>query len=377
MTLNRISKTDLNDLDIADAYELRSDGYGLNSIYFTTTVVSTTSGTKTVVVNLASDGEGILYSYDHPVEPDDIVHLYGTTGADGYYTVATIIDDLTFTVNETIATSTGGSAEFRYPAGALKIGFDPRNTTHVFHNNVQQAIEDLDVAISGGSTSISTNQHKSLRQLIHLADGIGGPFEGFLTGAYREVLPANSVFPTSITWYEDITKVKKIVQKTISYNAQNIATVFNWKAYDTDGLSILGDVTDTITYSGAIELSRLRTIVDNGTTNLPVTEESHKALRQLVHLADGIGGPFEGFTSGAYRESLPSADPFPTSVIWYDDITKTKKIVEKTIIYNANKSVSSVTWKVYDTDGTTLLATVSDAITYSGIFEINRTRTIS
>ena len=116
---------------------------------------------------------------------------------------------------------------------------------------------------------------------------------------------------------------------------------------------------------------------DNGTTNLPVTEESHKALRQLVHLADGIGGPFEGFTSGAYRESLPSADPFPTSVIWYDDITKTKKIVEKTIIYNANKSVSSVTWKVYDTDGTTLLATVSDAITYSGIFEINRTRTIS
>ena len=32
-------------------------------------------------------------------------------------------------------------------------------------------------------------------------------------------------------------------------------------------------------------------------------------------------------------------------------------------------------WKMYDTDGTTVLVTLTDAITYSGVFEATRTRT--
>jgi hypothetical protein len=32
---------------------------------------------------------------------------------------------------------------------------------------------------------------------------------------------------------------------------------------------------------------------------------------------------------------------------------------------------------VYDTDGSTVLATVTDAITYGGVFETDRTRTIA
>ena len=41
--------------------------------------------------------------------------------------------------------------------------------------------------VDGGS--INPLEHAKLRQLVHLADGQGGPWEGFLSGAYRETLP--------------------------------------------------------------------------------------------------------------------------------------------------------------------------------------------
>jgi hypothetical protein len=106
-----------------------------------------------------------------------------------------------------------------------------------------------------------------------------------------------------------------------------------------------------------------------------VTETGHKTLRQLIHFIDG--GPAEGFASGAYRETLPSADPFPTTITWWTSAAKTAKIVDKTITYNANKTANTVQWRVYDVDGSTVLATVTDAIAYSSVFETSRTRTIA
>jgi hypothetical protein len=376
MTLNRISKTDLNDLDIVDAYELRSDGYTSISVYLDTTVVSTTSSTKTVVINQASDGQGIFYSFDHPAESGDIVWLFGTSGADGYYTIDSVVDDITFTVNEAIATSTGGNAEFRYPAGALKVGYDRFRyaAVNITHNNVQEAIQDLDLAITTGG-GLTPAQHETLRQLIHLADGIGGPFEGFTSNAYREVIP--TIFPTSIIWWTSNAKVAKYIEKTITLNSNKTPSIIEWKVYGTDGVTVLATVTDTISYSGPYETSRVRGIVDIYPILGNLTAETHKYVRQLIHLADGVGGPFEGFSTGAYRETLPTSSVFPTSVIWYNDFTKAKKIVEKTIAYNTNKTVSLVSWQVYDLDGFTVLATVSDTPAYTGFFESNRTRAIS
>lgn len=103
-----------------------------------------------------------------------------------------------------------------------------------------------------------------------------------------------------------------------------------------------------------------------------MSEAQHKVLRQLIHFIDG--GPAEGFTSGAYREVTGTV--FPSAIIWYDQAgAGKKKIVEKTIGYTG-AFPTTVTWKVYDA-AETLLATVSDAITYSGPFETSRTRTIS
>lgn len=110
-----------------------------------------------------------------------------------------------------------------------------------------------------------------------------------------------------------------------------------------------------------------------------LTVDQHKTLRQLIHLADGVGGPMEGFASAAYREILPLAAPFPTSIIWWESAAKTKKIIEKSLTYDGNQRITSTYWKVYDTDGITTLATITDTMSYSGDspFEVSRTRVIS
>lgn len=103
------------------------------------------------------------------------------------------------------------------------------------------------------------------------------------------------------------------------------------------------------------------------------TDVGHKTLRQLIHLADG-GGPFEGFITGVTLETGPQ--PFPTASIWRT--ADTKKLVQKSIVRNASQLPTSIQWQVYDVDGITVLATVTDSITYmNNVFEVLRTRAIT
>jgi hypothetical protein len=106
-----------------------------------------------------------------------------------------------------------------------------------------------------------------------------------------------------------------------------------------------------------------------------ISESVHKTLRHLIHFINE--GPGDGFASGAYKTTLPEGDPFPTSIIWWESSAQTEKIVEKTLTLNPNKTPSQIEWKMYDTNGTSVIATATDSITYSGIFEINRTRVLS
>lgn len=117
------------------------------------------------------------------------------------------------------------------------------------------------------------------------------------------------------------------------------------------------------------------TLPSPSTGSTGLTAFQHQTLRQLIHFINE--GPATGFLTGAFKETLPFANPFPTSIIWWESSAKLKKIVEKTYIYNPNKTPSTVAWAMYATDGVTVLATISDAITYSSVFETTRTRSIS
>ena len=103
-----------------------------------------------------------------------------------------------------------------------------------------------------------------------------------------------------------------------------------------------------------------------------LTASNHAALRQLIHFIDN--GPAEGFASGAYRENTGIV--FPTAVTWYNDSTPSKKkIVEKLITWTGPLA-TTIVWKIYDSSEV-LLATVTDTITYLGVFETSRTRSIA
>jgi hypothetical protein len=111
-----------------------------------------------------------------------------------------------------------------------------------------------------GAGGLSEGQHAILRQLIHFVDE--GPTQGFASGAYKEVV--GGLFPTQIIWWESAAKLKKIVETDITRaggGASLVApTPVTWKVYDTDGITVSGTVTDNITYSGIIEISRTRII---------------------------------------------------------------------------------------------------------------------
>jgi hypothetical protein len=106
-----------------------------------------------------------------------------------------------------------------------------------------------------------------------------------------------------------------------------------------------------------------------------ITPQEHEVLRQLIHFIDS-GGPGHGFSPQTFKETLPASSPFPTSVIWWLEVAKIHKLVEKIIIYNVNQFPATIQWNMYGTDGVTIVQSLIDTFTYSGAFETSRTRTI-
>jgi hypothetical protein len=101
-----------------------------------------------------------------------------------------------------------------------------------------------------------------------------------------------------------------------------------------------------------------------------ITAADHKTLLQLIHFIDE--GPAEGFASGATKTVTGTV--FPTQILWRR--ADSTKLVEQNITWTGSKA-TTIEWKVYGTDGTTVLATVTDTISYSGVFETGRTRAIT
>jgi len=127
--------------------------------------------------------------------------------------------------------------------------------------------------------------------------------------------------------------------------------------------------------SGALFVSDSLGVYDPRDLVSSSLDESHPLLRQLIHLADG-GGPFEGFSSPALEEVGPTG-PFPTASIWWTSPARTARIVDETVTYNSNMTINTVQWRAYHTDGSTVIATVTDTFLYNGVFQTFRTRSIA
>lgn len=131
-----------------------------------------------------------------------------------------------------------------------------------------------------------------------------------------------------------------------------------------------------ITQSSQTTLQGVLEDLDAAISGGGITPNQHKILRHLIHFIDE--GPADGFASGAYRQVVGSK-VFPAQIIWWESSAMSKKIVEKIITRTGTGTKikpTPITWKVYDTDGTTVLATVMDDIQWIGPFEVGRVRTI-
>jgi hypothetical protein len=109
-----------------------------------------------------------------------------------------------------------------------------------------------------GGSGITSSEHETLRQLIHFIDE--GPGDGFLSGAYKVILPQSSPFPTSVIWYEDDTMSQIIISKMLVWSGP-VPTNIIWQVYNTDGVTVAHTVSDSIAYNNMIfESTRVRTI---------------------------------------------------------------------------------------------------------------------
>jgi hypothetical protein len=116
----------------------------------------------------------------------------------------------------------------------------------------------LTPASGTGGSGITPSEHETLRQLIHFIDE--GPGDGFLSGAYKVILPQSSPFPTSVIWYEDDTMSQIIVSKMLVWSGP-VPTNITWQVYNTDGVTVAHTVSDSIMYTNFVfESTRVRTI---------------------------------------------------------------------------------------------------------------------
>ena len=134
----------------------------------------------------------------------------------------------------------------------------------------------------------------------------------------------------------------------------------------------VGEVTTTVNFTGTgVTASYIGNVTEYQVTRGLLPED-----RALILLAES--GPYEGYLGTLVHECVMHKNVFPSASIWYTDVSKTAKIIEQELVYATPSAFlpSQTIYRVYENDGSTVKATVLDVITYSGIFETSRTRTV-
>ena len=169
-------------------------------------------------------------------------------------------------------------------------------------------------------------------------------------------------FPTALNPFGDYMVARGILPQSATPAVPGVADELVGIERDSSGNMILWD-----------DVLGTRTLTQLAASSSGITPAEHEVIRQLIHFIGN--GPAEGFASGAYREVVtPGA--FPDGYIWWESSSKLKKIVEVTLTW-VGARVTVEQWEIYDTDGSTVLATATDAISYTGLNETSRTRTIA
>lgn len=116
-------------------------------------------------------------------------------------------------------------------------------------------------------------------------------------------------------------------------------------------------------------------VFDSTSPTVTVEEEAAEVTAAVRKLLDFIGAPSTGYATGVHR-TITMGVVAPSNITWWTDNTATVKIFEVNYTRNAQQCATTIEWKVYNDLGTVVLSTVTDTVTYSGIIETSRTRSI-
>lgn len=240
---------------------------------------------------------------------------------------------------------------------------------HIQHSNINDAMGALQSRVGVTGSSVPTTIDYELHNVDHGHDHDGINSRPVALGTSGSIPFTDGLFSfTVFTRTGDaISQINKaLLDLSQSFTTSSLTTQINDNT--------LTNTTQLINLSGSIVSASL-----SGSSAVTYSFDAlQEDSRALIILAD-CGGPYEKFLSGSFRETTYVDKVFPSSKIWYEDSSKSKKIMEKFITYNSNKTPNTIVWNVYEEDGSTIRTTATDTITYvsGNVIEANRTRTIS
>lgn len=208
----------------------------------------------------------------------------------------------------------------------------------------------------------------------HVATHLGGGTDSFYEITNRDPTINDDSYNVGHRWINLADSYEFVLADNTPSNALWLQSIGN---SDFDKLVRISsnDISSNYLGSKIVDGYNIQTteLNDGGVETLEIKLVDHGIIRDLIHFINE--GPANGFVSGATKEISPVGNPFPTQVIWKD--AGGNKLVEKNITRDSKKNPTTIEWIMYDTDGVGILHTIIDTITYSGIFEISRTRSIT
>jgi hypothetical protein len=198
----------------------------------------------------------------------------------------------------------------------------------------------------------------------------GGGVSNFFKGA--NVASGSTIVPTGNLFHVTGTATIAAITATELPAGTEITMVFDAAATVQSGASLVlaGGVNFVAAAGNVLALTYDGSIWREKSRNNNLLESQHEALRQLIHFID------EGPTTGLVLRKAITGTVFPTAVTWYHTPVATEyKLIEKLLTWTGPKP-TTIVWKIYS-DTEVLLATVTDTISYTGVFETGRTRVVS
>lgn len=265
-----------------------------------------------------------------------------------------------------------GLDSFINPSGSDYLDGPPGTTHADLHANENDAIKALQTRIGVTASAVPTTIDYELHNINHGHDhdGINSrPIKigtsGSVSGSgYFDISPSSSlgetVFNINVALLDLSSSIDNlsISSSQIAFESQDVELTPSAVRVNLTGSGVSGSVTSSL---GG----------DKVTYHIPGFD-----FRQVQILMEY--GPFEPFGSGMFHSFSYGPTPYVSYSVWFTDISKTKKIFD--VEYqnrNQRKQAEKIIYKVYETDGLNVKNTVTDIITYVGVLETTRTRTVT